>query len=238
MATDVLDKLQKLGLTEYEARAYLYLLSDHMNSAAKLSKKSGVPRTKIYETLESLEAKGWIRIYSGVPLLFRAVDPRKVLEKIKKEQDGLLNVIQSELSAEAFEMKDKFIVLKMDIGLEGLKEEIAKAKTVHLSNATSDLVERLSGSFAADAEVKAVMFPGEKRPSKRIESREAMARIVCLVKNKETASTTVVLDEGRVFTVIRDPVSGKYRVDEMLHDDCAGCLNDLYHLGWNSAKEA
>ena len=238
MATDVLDKLQKLGLTEYEARAYLGLLNDHMNSAAQLSKKSGVPRTRIYSTLESLEAKGWIRIYSGVPLLFKAVDPRKVLEKIKKEQDEFLDIVRSELKAEAFEMKDKFIILKTDIGLEGLKEEVARAKTVHLSNATADLVDRLSGSFAADAEVKAVMFPGEKMPPKRIEAREALVRIVCLVKNKEVPSTTAVLDESRVFTATRDPVSGKYRIDEMLHDDCAGCLNDLYHLGWNSAKEA
>jgi hypothetical protein len=61
-------------LTEYEAKAYVSLLNDHMNSAAKLSKKSGVPRTKIYETLESLQAKGWVQIYSGVPLLFRAAD--------------------------------------------------------------------------------------------------------------------------------------------------------------------
>ncbi len=235
---EIVERLKRLGLTEYEAKAYLSLLNDHLNSAAKLSKKSGVPRTKIYETLESLEAKGWIRIYSGVPLLFRAVDPRNVLEKIKKEQDELLNGIGMELSAEAFEMKDKYIILKMDIGLEGLKEEIAKAKTVHLSNATADLLERLGGSFARDVEVKALMFPGEKKPHKRIDSREALVRIVCLIKNKEVPSTTVVLDECRVFTVNRDPASGRYRVDEMLHDDCAGCLNELYYLGWNSAKGA
>jgi sugar-specific transcriptional regulator TrmB len=235
---ELVERLKRLGLTEYEAKAYLGLLNDHLNSAAKLSKKTGVPRTKIYETLGSLEAKGWIMIYSGVPLLFRAVDPRKMLENIKKEQDELLNGIRLELSSEAFEMKDKFIILKMDIGLEGLKEEIAKAKTVHLSNATGDLMKGLGGSFAPDAEVKAVMFPGEKRPTGRIESREALVRVVCLLKNKEVPSTTVILDESRVFTVTRNPVSGKYRVDEMLHDDCAGCLNEIYYLGWNSAKEA
>ena len=49
---------------------------------------------------------------------------------------------------------------------------------------------------------------------------------------------TVILDEYRTFTVTRDPATGRYRVDEMLYDDCSGCLTDLYHMGWNSAKEA
>jgi len=70
----VAKKLQKIGLTEYEAKAYLSLLRDHLNSATKLSEKSGVPRTKIYQVLESLERKGWIRIYSGIPLV---IDPLK-----------------------------------------------------------------------------------------------------------------------------------------------------------------
>ena len=61
----VVEKLQRIGLTEYEAKAYLTLLRDHLNSASKLSEKSGVPRTKIYSVLESLERKGWIRIFLG-----------------------------------------------------------------------------------------------------------------------------------------------------------------------------
>jgi len=43
----VIEKLQKVGLTEYEAKAYVGLLSDHLSTATKLSEKSGVPRTRI-----------------------------------------------------------------------------------------------------------------------------------------------------------------------------------------------
>ena len=86
----VVEKLQRVGLTEYEAKVYLSLLRDHLNSATKLSEKSGVPRTKIYQVLESLERKSWIRIYLGIPLLFKAVDPRDVFEKVKKNYDEFL----------------------------------------------------------------------------------------------------------------------------------------------------
>jgi len=49
----VVEKLQRIGLTEYEAKTYLTLLSTHLNTATKVAEKSGVPRTKIYMVLES-----------------------------------------------------------------------------------------------------------------------------------------------------------------------------------------
>ena len=73
-----IEHLQKVGLTEYESKVYLSLLGSRFNSATLLAKRSGVPRTKIYTVLESLESKGWIKIYSGSPLLFKPVNPVKI----------------------------------------------------------------------------------------------------------------------------------------------------------------
>jgi len=113
MEESVVEKLKRVGLTEYEAKAYLCLLRNHLNSATKLSKKSGVPRTKIY---------------SRAPLLFRAVDPSEVFDRIKRDYEEFLESIQTTLSEEVTEMKDKFVIKKFDLGLKGLKEEIRKAK--------------------------------------------------------------------------------------------------------------
>lgn len=233
---ELVERLQRLGLTEYEAKAYASLLNDHMNSAARLSKKSGVPRTKIYETLESLQAKGWVRIYSGVPLLFKAVSPGEAIEKVRKEYEDLLDSVRESIQ-EASEVKDKFIILKSGVGLDGLKEEIAKARTVFISNGTADLIKRIEPAFREDADVKVVLFPGEKKIPGRIRFKESLVEVVCIVKNKEVPSTNVILDESRTFTVLLDPAEGRYRVDEMLHDDCSSCLTELSYLGWNVAKE-
>jgi hypothetical protein len=43
----VVEKLQRVGLTEYEAKAYLALLNTHLSTATQASERSGVPRTKI-----------------------------------------------------------------------------------------------------------------------------------------------------------------------------------------------
>jgi len=235
----VVEKLQRIGLTEYEAKAYLSLLKDHLNSAAKLSEKSGVPRTKIYSVLESLERKGWIKIYSGIPLLFKAVDPRDVFTKIKRDYAEFLQSIQTTLKEEVKEMKEKFVILKFDVGLTSLKEEMRKAKTIWINNATTDFLKKMKDTFSEDAEVRVLLFPGEKKiHDKNVQFREAGVKIVCMVRNKEVPSMSITLDESRTFTVFEDPVDHQYVVDEMLYDECAKCFLEWNSLGWNAAKEA
>ncbi len=235
----VIERLQRVGLTEYEAKAYVSLLTDHMNSASALSKKSGVPRTKVYSVLESLRVKGWIIIYSGIPLLFKAVEPKVALDGVRKEYDGLLESLTETLSGEAMVMKDKIVVQKYDLGLGGLKEELKNARTVQISNATTDLVERISTAIRPDAVVEVVLFPGERKAGRMdFTFREAVIRVVGVIRGREVPSMTVVVDENRIFTVIEDPVDERYLVNEMLNDDCCGCLSGLITLGWNSSKEA
>jgi sugar-specific transcriptional regulator TrmB len=221
----VVEALQKVGLTEYEAKAYLCLLRDHLNTAAKLSEKSGVPRTKIYSVLESLGRKGWVRIYSGIPLLFKAVDPRDVFEKVKKNYDEFLGLIQTTLDKEVVEMKEKFVILKFDVGLRGLKDEMRKAKTIWINNATTDFIKKVNDTFSESAQVRILLFPGEmKTGDKNVQFREAEVKIVCMVRNKEVPSMSITLDESRTFTVFEDPVNHEYIVDEMLYDECAKCF--------------
>lgn len=234
----VVKRLQKVGLTEYEARVYLGLLSDHLNTATKLSEKSGVPRTRIYSVLESLAHKGWIRIYSGIPLLFKAVDPRDVFEKIKKNYDEFLGSIQATLNKEVVEMKEKFIIKKFDVGLSSLKGEMRKAKTIWINNATTDFLKKVNDTFSEDAEVRVLLFPGERKTAdKNVQFREAEVKIVCMVRNKEVPSMSITLDESRTFTVFEDPVNRQFVVDEMLYDECAKCFLEWNNLGWSSAKE-
>jgi len=214
------------------------LLKDHLNTATKLSEKSGVPRTKIYSVLESLEHKGWIRIYSGIPLMFKAIDPREVFEEIQKNYDEFLGSIQATLDREVMEMKEKFVILKFDVGLRSLKDEMRKAKTIWINNATTDFLKKVNDTFSEDAEVRVLLFPGEKKiDDKNLQFREAGVKIVCMVRNKEVPSMSITLDESRTFTVFEDPVNHQYIVDEMLYDECAKCFLEWNNMGWNAARE-
>lgn len=233
----VVEKLQKIGLTEYEAKAYMGLLNVHLSTATQLSEKSGVPRTKIYSVLEALAQKGWVKIYSGIPLLFKAVDPHKVFEKIKEDYTEFMESVEATLNMEVNDMIcEKFVIKNFDVGLRSLKDEMKKAKTIWINNATADFVEKVNDTFSGDKEVRVLLFPGEKMPAdKNVQFKEAEVKIVCLVRNKEVPAMSITLDETRTFTVFEDPFKNQFIVDEMLYDECAKCFLEWNNLGWGAA---
>jgi len=234
----VVKKLQRIGLTEYEAKAYLALLNAHLNTATKISDKSSVPRTRIYSVLESLGQKGWIRIYSGVPLLFKAVDPREVFEIIKEDYTQFLESLKTTLKEKVNDVKEKFVIKRFDIGLESLKEEMRKSRTIEINNATATFVKKVSDAFKEDVMVKVLLFPNESKVNiKNVQFKQAEVGIVSIVRNKEVPSMSITLDESRTFTVFQDPIDHRYIVDEMLYDECSKCFSEWSNMSWSSARD-
>ena len=93
--------LEKIGLTSYEIKTFSALLKSGEMTASDLSQKSGVPYSKIYEVLGTLEEKGWIGSDDSRPTKYFAKSPATGVEstKQKMESDFLQNqnVILNEL---------------------------------------------------------------------------------------------------------------------------------------------
>jgi len=77
--------LERLGLTENEAKAYVGVVSLREATAREVHELTNVPRAKIYEVLKVLVKKGYLEVRQGSPTYFRAVDPKQVIGKIKDE---------------------------------------------------------------------------------------------------------------------------------------------------------
>lgn len=71
--------LRRLGLTEYEARAYLVLAKSGSTKASEISFFGRIPRTKTYGALKELERKGLLRVVPGKPELYMPMAPNEVL---------------------------------------------------------------------------------------------------------------------------------------------------------------
>ncbi len=80
--------LEKLGLTENEAKTYVGLVSLGEATASAIHEVTNVPRSKVYEILNALAKKGYLEVRQGSPTYFRAVDPKNVIEEIR---DDFLN---------------------------------------------------------------------------------------------------------------------------------------------------
>ncbi|HLC24604.1 MAG TPA: helix-turn-helix domain-containing protein [Nitrosopumilaceae archaeon] len=79
--------LEKIGLTSYEIKTYSALLKTGQINASDLSQKSGVPYSKIYEVLGTLEEKGWIGSDESRPTQYFAKPPSTAIENTRQAQE-------------------------------------------------------------------------------------------------------------------------------------------------------
>jgi sugar-specific transcriptional regulator TrmB len=78
----VVEQLQRLGLTSYEARTYVGLTGRHSLTAAQAARLSGVPRQRIYDILGSLVEKGMASARPGSVIKYAATEPSLAIERL------------------------------------------------------------------------------------------------------------------------------------------------------------
>jgi len=82
---DDVSLLKIIGLTMYEAQAYVTLTSLISATAIEISQKSNIPRSKIYDVLKNLNEKNFIEIEDGRPLVYTVKSPVEVLSREKEK---------------------------------------------------------------------------------------------------------------------------------------------------------
>ena len=80
--------LEKMGLTSYEIKTYASLLKTGPITASDLSQKSGVPYSKIYEVLGTLEDKGWIGSDDSRPTQYFAKSPATAVQTSRQQTEA------------------------------------------------------------------------------------------------------------------------------------------------------
>ncbi|MEI7961272.1 MAG: helix-turn-helix domain-containing protein, partial [archaeon] len=78
--SDTYSFLEKLGLTEYEAKTLSTLFSLKEAEAPHISRTAQVPKTRVYDVLEKLIQRNLIIEIKGRPKLYRAVEAQKAID--------------------------------------------------------------------------------------------------------------------------------------------------------------
>ncbi|XVH31097.1 TrmB family transcriptional regulator [Haloferacaceae archaeon DSL9] len=86
----VIDALERLGLSNYEARVFVALQRLGTGTAKEIHELAGVPRSQVYGTAESLEAQGLVERQQGTPKRYRPVTLDAARERLESrlEQAG------------------------------------------------------------------------------------------------------------------------------------------------------
>jgi sugar-specific transcriptional regulator TrmB len=104
--SNTFELLEKLGLTEYEAKTLSTLFKLKEGEAPNISRTAQVPKTRVYDVLEKLIAKDLIIEIKGRPKLYRAIDPQKAIDLlINNKKDQL-----TELEEQATKLKDDLVL--------------------------------------------------------------------------------------------------------------------------------
>jgi HTH-type transcriptional regulator, sugar sensing transcriptional regulator len=96
MEPSLVDQLVRLGLTSYEARAYVALTSRGRATAAEIARLAGLPRQRIYDVVETLVGRGFAIARPGRPLLYSAVAPSDAVARLLDEHRSQLGQLERE----------------------------------------------------------------------------------------------------------------------------------------------
>ena len=99
MSNEPIDKLVKIGFSEYEAKAYVALLRESPVTGYQLSKLSGVPRSMIYEVLGKLTARGAaMTLRTGGATKYAPVPAIEFLDQLRREHEELTDSLKDDLA--------------------------------------------------------------------------------------------------------------------------------------------
>ena len=99
---DTIVYLEQLGLTQYEAKVYIALLSEHPATAYTISRRSGVPHSRVYEVARRLMTKGYVVCQNTNPDRFSPLSPGELVGRLAGEHERIIGELKQRLDAIPF----------------------------------------------------------------------------------------------------------------------------------------
>ena len=134
------------NLNIYETKIWLALLQKGMATAGEVAAISGVPRSRAYDILESLEKRGFAIVKLEKPIKYIGIKPRMILEKLKNNvrKDAEERIV--ELSG--IRNTDEFSKLEAlyKTGMEPIKKEDISVSLKGKSNISNHIKEIIRGA--------------------------------------------------------------------------------------------
>jgi sugar-specific transcriptional regulator TrmB len=106
----LVDRLVRLGLTTYEAKAYVALTRRDSTTAAQVARIADVPRQRIYDVLASLVEKGLASARPGRVVKYRAGAPEVVIQSLVEQHRRSLESLERDAVELVDELKPAYAV--------------------------------------------------------------------------------------------------------------------------------
>ncbi|MFC7238281.1 TrmB family transcriptional regulator [Saliphagus sp. GCM10025317] len=84
---EALDRLQELGLSQYEAQTLINLLQLGTGTAQDITRINGVPRTRVYEAADQLHELGFVDIQHTTPRKFTIISKETIVRTLNTKRE-------------------------------------------------------------------------------------------------------------------------------------------------------
>lgn len=129
MMEEIVERLKLIGLNSYEAKVYLALLKQHPATGYEVSKESGVPQARAYDTLKTLESKKLVVATEGKPVTYIPVSPDDILKRFEKQYQSSIDYLRSTLPSYTVEsIEPVYNIRGRDVIFKHVVEQINSAQ--------------------------------------------------------------------------------------------------------------
>lgn len=99
MNSSPIEKLVKLGFSEYEARAWITLLTESPTTGHRLAERSGIPPSTVCGVVKNLAHRGAVvTLPQDDAVTYAAVPAAEFLEQLGREHERIITSLKDELS--------------------------------------------------------------------------------------------------------------------------------------------
>jgi sugar-specific transcriptional regulator TrmB len=209
----VASTFSRLGLSEYESRAYVALVALGTGSANLVAEVAQMPRTSSYKVMRSLEKKGFARKSQGRPRSFSPVDPSELSKRLVSQVEdsfGKVSALRNLLSERGVPQLVYTIMGKERV-LDKIGEMIDKSESSFVMSSPSisqmrtRLGKKFSSAISRGVSMTVITAPFVKAP-----------RGVRVIRRKALIATDVISDGKTALLAAPDLSACGYTDNEAL----------------------
>lgn len=246
MSAKIRTLLRKTGLTDYEVNAYLVLLEKGALTAKQVSYGAQIPYSKVYQTLNSLEKKGWIEVTRKRPSKYFPKSPETAIKTAKTVIENEWLQIEKTIAEELMPSYEKIKTReKYDIWiLRGLLNIISKFKEM-VKNCRQELLiafPSIKEEFLLDFYQLLHSFVGEKAQVRFMVSKglnenvyRALSKVGEVRRKAKMFGGGAISDGDEVLLLFSDE-RGEVTAIWSDHPGLAGLAKDYFNYLWKESE--
>jgi DNA-binding MarR family transcriptional regulator len=254
-------RLLALGLTTYEAKAYLALIQRESYAAAELASQASIPRQRVYDVLDSLVQRGLAKDRPGRVTRYSATAPGLAVDRLIAVQRNALSTLEAQSDDLAQALSQTWSDGRAETApldyVEVLREHtlLAERFVDMQRNARTQLLTFSKGPYALVQ--NPVGLAATKRLSKAggdvrciyeeaiLDHPDLVAEIRPFLAAGEQARVAATVpmklcltDRENALFALTDPVAGGLTSTNILvsHDALAACLGMAFEALWATSE--